>query len=117
MPAILIFPVNAVSGYLSIEEETKAAAAELAPNLARISAERIQVELVKLLVSDHPEEIRTLYEIGLTKTFLPEFDEMMQTPQNNRYHCYNVGEHSIVALQNIAPDKVLRLTMLFDRKS
>ena len=96
----------------SIEEETKAAAAELAPNLARISAERIQVELVKLLVSDHPEEIRTLYEIGLTKTFLPEFDEMMQTPQNNRYHCYNVGEHSIVALQNIAPDKVLRLTML-----
>ena len=93
----------------SIEEETKAAAAELAPNLARISAERIQVELVKLLVSDHPEEIRTLYEIGLTKTFLPEFDEMMQTPQNNRYHCYNVGEHSIVALQNMAKEILRRL--------
>lgn len=95
-----------------IEEDTKAAIVELAPNLAGISAERIQTELVKLLVSEHPEEMRTVYETGMSRVFLPEFDDMMKTPQNNRHHCYNVGEHSIAAMQNIREDKVLRLTML-----
>ncbi len=96
----------------SIEEHTKAAIPGLASNLAQISAERIQVELVKLLVSDHPEELRTVYETGMTSVFLPEFDQMMKTPQNNPFHCYNVGEHAIVAMQNIRNDKILRLTML-----
>lgn len=96
----------------SIEEKTKDAILELSGNIAKVSAERIQVELVKLLVSKHPEEIRTAYETGLTKVFLPEFDKMMETPQNHPYHCYNVGEHTIEALKNIEADKVLRLTML-----
>ena len=42
----------------SIDEATKAAITELAPNLEKISAERIQVELVKLLTSDHPDYLR-----------------------------------------------------------
>lgn len=96
----------------AIEEDTRAAICELAPTLERISAERIQVELVKLLMSDHPEEMRTLYETGITKVMLPEFDAMMQTKQKNPHHMYNVGEHTIVALQNIPKNKVLRLTML-----
>lgn len=96
----------------SMEEKTKAAIIPLASSLAKISAERIQVELVKLLVSDHPEEMRTVYETGMTRIFLPEFDRMMHTPQNNPHHCYNVGEHTLIALQNIRKDKVLRLTML-----
>ena len=95
-----------------IENETKAAIRELAPNIAKVSAERIQVELVKLLTSNHPEEIQTAYETGLTKVFLPEFDQMMVTPQNHPHHCYSVGEHTIEALKNIGADKVLRLTML-----
>ncbi len=96
----------------TIDERTRAAITKLAPNLAGISAERIQVELVKLIVSEHPEEMRTVYETGMSKVFFPEFDQMMETPQNNSYHCYNVGEHTIVAMQNIRGDKVLRLTML-----
>lgn len=96
----------------SIEEETKAAMKLLAPAIAKVSAERIQVELVKLLTSNHPEEIRTAYETGLTKVFLPEFDRMMETAQENPHHCYTVGEHTIKAMQNCPNDKVLRLTML-----
>lgn len=96
----------------SIEEDTKAAICELAPTLEKISAERIQVELIKLLVSDHPEEMRTLYETGITKVMLPEFDVMMQTGQKNPHHIYTVGEHTIKALENVERDKVLRLTML-----
>lgn len=96
----------------SIEGRTKEAVSRLAGNLSEISAERIQSELVRLLVSSHPEEIRTAYETGMTKVFLPEFDQMMATPQNNQHHCYNVGDHTIAALQHIRNDKVLRLTML-----
>ena len=96
----------------SIEGKTREAIPLLAGNLAEISVERIQAELVKLLVSGHPEELRTVYQTGMSKVFLPEFDRMMETPQNNQHHCYNVGEHTIAALQNIRSDKVLRLTML-----
>lgn len=95
-----------------LEEETRAAIVELAPNIAKVSAERIQMELVKLLTSNHPEEIRTAYETGLTAVFLPEFDRMMETAQNNPHHCYTVGEHTLMALQGVEADKVLRLTML-----
>lgn len=96
-----------------IEDKTREAIAELAPSIAKISAERIQVELVKLLVSAHPERLLVAYETGLTAVFLPEFDVMMETGQHNRHHCYSVGEHTIHALQEVRADKVLRLTMLF----
>jgi tRNA nucleotidyltransferase (CCA-adding enzyme) len=67
---------------------------------------------VKLLVSDHPEEMRTLYDTGLTGIMLPEFDVMMQTAQNNAHHIYTVGEHTIESLLHVEKEKVLRLTML-----
>lgn len=96
-----------------IEDETKEAIRLLAPTLANISAERIQTELIKLLVSPHPERIRLAYELGITKIILPEFDAMMATEQETPHHCYNVGEHTIHAMMGIAPEKILRLTMLF----
>ena len=96
----------------SIEDQTRQAAADLAENLRKVSAERIQTELVKLLVSAHPEEMRTVYELGLSRVFLPEFDRMMETPQITKHHCYSVGEHTIHAMQEVPADKVLRLTML-----
>lgn len=97
----------------TVEENTKAALARMSGNLEHVSAERIQTELVKLLVSDHPEKIQDAYELGITKVILPEFDAMMETTQETLHHCYNVGEHTIHALMNIPADKVLRLTMLF----
>lgn len=96
----------------SIEGETLKAISVLAPNLKYISAERIQVELLKLLVSPHPDYLRTAYEAGITKEILPEFDRCMETEQNTPHHCYTVGEHTLQSLLNIRADKVLRLTML-----
>lgn len=96
----------------SIEGETLKAISVLAPNLKYVSAERIQVELLKLLVSPHPDYLRTAYEAGITKEILPEFDRCMETEQNTPHHCYNVGEHTLHSLLNIRADKVLRLTML-----
>ena len=84
----------------------------LAPTLEKISAERIRVELNKLLISKRPEYMEAVYEAGITKIVLPEFDELMKTPQNNPHHCYNVGEHTIAALQHVPADPILRWTML-----
>lgn len=95
-----------------IEKNTRAAIAEFADSLTRISAERIQTELVKLLTSDHPEIFRTLYDTGITAVILPEFDACMKTPQNHPHHCCSVGEHLLLALQSIEADKVLRLAAL-----
>ena len=95
-----------------IEDETVAAIKELSPTLKKISAERIQTELVKLLTSDHPEKIKLAYELGITAVVLPEFDRCMETEQKNIHHMYNVGDHTVVALKNVRNDKLLRLTML-----
>lgn len=96
----------------SIEEETRRGIQKLSPNLKNVSAERIRVELVKLLVSPHPDYLRTAFETGITKEFLPEFDICMETKQNTPHHCCTVGEHTLQSLVNIRADKVLRLTML-----
>lgn len=95
-----------------IDEPTKQAIIELAPTIAKVSAERIQIELVKLMTAKQPEAIRMAYETGLTKVFLPEFDQMMATAQNNPHHCYSVGEHTIAALKEAPANKVIRLALL-----
>ena len=96
-----------------IEPETAEAIKSLAPNLEKISAERIQAELVKLLVSDHPERIQDACELGITKVVLPEWDDMVGVKQNTPHHKYDIAAHTVHALQNVKNDKVLRLTMLF----
>lgn len=96
-----------------MEEHTKRAVRRLAADLNRISAERIQAELVKLAVSPHPAYIRVLYELGISKVILPELDRMMETKQNHPHHCATVGEHTILAMCHTAPDKILRLAALF----
>ena len=96
----------------TIEEATEEGMRKLAPTLQNISAERIQAELVKMLVSPRPDMLRTAYDLGITKEFLPEFDRLMVTEQETPHHMYNVGEHTLHALMNIRADKVLRLTML-----
>lgn len=103
---------SAQLGY-RIDDDTSAAIKELAPSLSRISAERIQVELVKLVTSPHPDYLRIAWETGITAQILPEFDLCMETPQNNPHHCYNVGEHILHSMLAVKADKVLRLGMLF----
>ena len=103
---------SAQLGY-TIEENTLKAISVLAPNLRQISAERIQVELTKLLVSGHPDYLRTAYEAGVTRIILPEFDKAMETQQNHPHHKYSVGEHTLCSLTYVPAQKALRLAMLF----
>ena len=95
-----------------IEPDTMEGIRKLAPTLANISAERIQVELIKMLVSPNPGLLKLAYELGITKIILPEFDEMMHTEQETPHHMYSVGVHTLKAIEQVRADKVLRLTML-----
>ena len=96
-----------------IEPNTARAVKKLAPTLKKISAERIRTELVKLLVSPHPERIQDAFELGITRVILPEWDAMVGVEQHTPHHKYDVAEHTIRALKNVKRDKILRLTMLF----
>ena len=97
----------------TIAESTRQAVSSLAGNLKHISAERIQAELVKLLLSDNPQYLKDAWELGITAVILPEFDAIMKQEQNTPHHCFTVGGHTLKAMELVKPDKVLRLTMLF----
>jgi len=106
-----------------IEQDTMKAVCEKVANLKNISAERIRVELTKILLSDHPDRLKVAYEAGITRVIFPEFDSTMTTLQNNIHHSYSVGEHTIIAVSAVAGKKdenlfpirertILRWTML-----
>ena len=101
---------SAQLGY-EIEPGTLKAAEILAPNLQKISSERIREELEKTLVSDRPELLRTAWAAGITKEFIPEFDRCMETDQINPHHCYTVGEHILKSVSLVRKDRILRITM------
>ena len=96
----------------TVEEETLRAVSHFAPRLSLVSRERIQTELTKLLVSDHPDRFRLLYETGITAAHFPLFDRMMALPQNSPFHSLSVGEHTLAVLCAAEPDRILRLAAL-----
>ena len=59
-----------------IEERTLEAIRVIAPNLAKVSKERVQVELTKLLCSAHPERIALGYETGISRYVSGTFHEI-----------------------------------------
>lgn len=96
-----------------VDAYTVTAIRKLAPTLSNISAERIQAELVKIMLSPHPDYLRGAYAMGITKVILPELDHAMETKQYHPHHIYTVGEHILRSMKAVPADKVLRLTMLF----
>jgi len=58
-----------------MEKETEQAISAIAPNLAKVSKERIQVELTKLLLSAHPERIKDVFENGIGPFISERFEE------------------------------------------
>lgn len=67
-----------------IEDETYKAIAEIAPNLIHVSKERIQVELTKLLLSDHPEKIWMVDATGIAVYVTPGFTEVFERELESR---------------------------------
>jgi tRNA nucleotidyltransferase (CCA-adding enzyme) len=80
-----------------IEEETLQAVREKVQNLEHISAERIRVELNKLLLSPHPEKLVDAYSAGITKIILPEFNAMMERDCAGSVQRETIGENAVKA--------------------
>ena len=95
-----------------IEEKTWYSMASHTAKLRGVSAGRLRTEIVKLLVSPHPELWGDLYRLGITAVIMPEFDRCMETPQETPHHFYNVGEHTIRVLTAVPAEKVIRLAAL-----
>lgn len=82
-----------------IEKETFGAMKKFAPNLHSISAERIRVELQKLVMGPYPEKISLAVAAGVTDAVFPEWNEAVKTAQENKYHIYNVADHTIESVK------------------
>ncbi len=68
----------------SIQEETLAAVGEIAPNLLKVSRERIHTELLKLLLSQHPEKMVMVKETGISRYVSEKFDQVFSGYPENR---------------------------------
>ena len=94
-----------------VEEATSKAVLSCKESLSLVSAERLQAELDKMLLG--PNIYETLMTYGsVLAVFLPELKPMFGFPQHNPHHMYDVWEHTAVAVKNIPPERILRLTML-----
>jgi tRNA nucleotidyltransferase (CCA-adding enzyme) len=94
-----------------IEKETKSAIFEKKELLKDIAAERIAVELTKLLCGAHARAIIAEY-IDVLGVVIPELLPMNGYPQNNSHHVYDVLTHCLVALESIEPVPYLRWVAL-----
>ncbi len=90
------------------EENTLQAAKELSANLRLVSAERIREEFMKTLLSEHPEKILLLQEIGALSAFFPELSAALSGEQADQ------TAERIRSLWKIGESPTLRLPMLFD---
>ncbi len=91
---------------------------EMAPQLARISAERVAAELDKMLLGDEPVAgIDLLVDTGLGEVVLPEIGGMRMAIDEHHQH-KDVYQHSLtvlrqaIALEDDGPDLVLRWAAL-----
>ncbi|MBE6601388.1 MAG: HD domain-containing protein [Ruminococcaceae bacterium] len=75
-----------------------------------IAAERIREEFCKLLMGIGA--VRILREFrDVIAVFMPEIAPTFDFLQNSRYHCYDVYEHSLRALQESNADLITRLAI------
>ncbi|MEY8229989.1 HD domain-containing protein [Oscillospiraceae bacterium 50-16] len=101
---------GAVFGY-ELEAKSARAIHENRHMLEHVAAERIHVELCKLLVGAKAGDILRQYP-DVLREFWPELGPLATLEQNNPWHCWGGWEHTIHTVEAAPPDLVLRLTML-----
>ena len=89
-----------------IAEDTAKAVHVCKHLLSGIAAERIREEFCKLICG--PRATRILREyIDVVAVFLPELDRCVGFEQNTKYHCYDVFEHTLHALELCENDDLI----------
>ena len=84
-----------------------------AGRLQYISAERIRDELVKILVSQHPDMgIAALFELGLMRFVVPELSDMPATVQDTGHKHKDVLAHTLQVLAGVPTEPTIRIAAL-----
>ena len=94
-----------------IEEETDAAMRAMSMRLADIASERVKVELEGMLTGPGVLPVLLAYP-DVLGSVIPEITPCVGFDQLNPYHIYDVWEHTAHSVEAIAPEPVLRWTML-----
>ncbi len=94
-----------------IAPETDAAIREMKAALRDVAAERIRVELAKLLCGEGAGRILRAYR-DVIFAIMPQLAPMDGFDQRTHWHRYDVWEHTVRAVENVPPTETLRLTML-----
>lgn len=79
--------------------------------LDSVARERVREELDKLLLGTGAVGILRDYSDVLTQ-ILPELAPSVGFAQNTKYHCYDVFEHTLCALEHAPADRNVRLAVL-----
>ncbi len=95
----------------ALEADTARAVHLLAPTLRLVAAERIRVELLKMLCGPAVGRILREYPDVLA-VIIPDLAGMPGYDQLNHHHRFDLWEHTVQAVENIPPEEDLRLTML-----
>ncbi len=86
----------------ALDGTTATAIATCAPELTKISRERVRDELTKTLESDRPMQgLYMAQKLGLLRFMIPELEEGIGATQNQA-HSFDVFEHSLRTLQHAA---------------
>jgi len=95
-----------------IEEQTFKAVRAMAPEIERVSPERIRDELMGILAAERPSRgFRLMRQSGLLKAVLPELQECHLKRQND-FHRYTVLRHTLECVDLVEPDPMLRVSAL-----
>ena len=95
-----------------LEEKTASAIIEQKGLLDNIAAERIRVELDKLLCGCDAGRVLREYREVIAQ-MIPEIRKTFDFDQQTPYHAYDVWEHTVRAVENVEPAPALRLAALF----
>lgn len=101
---------SSVLGF-TIEAETAKAIHQNKDLLKNISAERLAVELTKLVCGKNAFNVLMEYA-NVLSVFIPEIESAVGFKQYGKKHAYDVWEHICHTVDTIPQDKILRLTML-----
>ena len=95
----------------AIDPDTDAAIHELKHTLSGVAAERIRVELQKLLCGKDAGRILRAYR-DVIFTIFPAMAPMDGFDQRSHHHLWDVWEHTVRAVENVPATETLRLAML-----